>query len=86
MSVMESISQELGLNINAIKWSTTLRTKSDCRVAPISSDSLMHSHMGELGYPHVFLIDFGHEICIESYNDDGEWNVGVDHPLNLEAF
>jgi len=86
MSVMESISQELGLNINAITWSTTLKTKSDCRVALISSDSLMHDHMDKQGYPHVFLVDYGNEICIESYNDDGEWNVGEDHPLNLETF
>ena len=46
----------------------------------------MHDHMDKQGYPHVFLIDYGNEICIESYNDDGEWNVGEDHPLNLETF
>ena len=46
----------------------------------------MHDHMDKQGYPHVFLVDYGNEICIESYNDDGEWNVGEDHPLNLETF
>lgn len=86
MDVQQIISEQVILEENKVYWSRNLRTKSHCRVAIITSDSLMHDHMDKQGYPHVFLIDYGNEICIESYNDDGEWNVGEDHPLNLETF
>lgn len=32
---------------------------------------------------YVALIDYGSEVGVETYNEAGEWNIGVLHPLNI---
>ena len=41
------------------------------------------SYHSEQGYPYTALIDYGSEIAVETYNEKGEWNVGVMHPMNI---
>ena len=43
----------------------------------------MDSFMLHEGYCYVALIDYGSEVGVETYNEAGEWNVGVAHPLNI---
>mgnify|MGYP003636053507 CR=1 FL=1 len=84
MDIESYIRHQTDLGHNDIKWSETLQTKSKDRVALIKANSKMDSDMADFGYPYIFLIDFGSELTVESYNAEGEWDVGVDHPLNLE--
>jgi hypothetical protein len=34
-------------------------------------------------YTYLAMIDYGSAVGVETYNEAGEWNVGVDHPLNI---
>jgi hypothetical protein len=43
----------------------------------------MDSYMLHEGYTYVAMIDYGNEVGVETYNEAGEWNVGVLHPMNI---
>jgi hypothetical protein len=61
-----------------IKWSEHITTKSGDPVAFF--DGSPHA---ESGYPFLVCIDHGTELGWETYNEDGEWDVGIDSSLNL---
>lgn len=61
------------------KWSDHLETIAGDRVCMLN----ISSYHSEQGYPYTALIDYGSEIAVETYNEKGEWNVGVIHPMNI---
>lgn len=78
--VKDLMAREYERKDSRIVWSETLQTKSGARIAMLNIDSYMEDE----GYSFTAVIDFGNEIGVEIYNDQGEWNVGdTEHPLNI---
>lgn len=77
--VKDLMTKEYERKDSRIVWSETLETRSGARIAMLNMDS----HLKDEGYPYVAVIDFGSEVAMETYNERGEWNEGVDHPLNI---
>jgi len=74
------MAKEYAEKLSKIVWSETLTTLSGCRVALLN----MNSYGEHQGYDYVAAIDYGNEVAVETYNENGEWNDGVsDHPLNI---
>jgi len=61
-----------------IKWSEHITTKAGDPVAFFDGSTQQES-----GYPFLVCIDHGTELSWETYNEDGEWDVGIDSPYNL---
>ena len=79
MSVEFLIKEEWRARQSGVVWSETLQTVSGCRVAMLNIESSMLDDC----YTYMAMIDYGSEVGVETYNEAGEWNVGVDHPLNI---
>ena len=79
MNLEQRIKKEWTAVKGRFEWSDCLETVAGERV------SMLHlpSPSAEQGYPYLAIVDFGTEIGMESYNAQGEWNVGVKHPMNL---
>ena len=79
MSVEFLIKEEWRARQSGVVWSETLQTVSGCRVAMLNIESKMLDDC----YTYMAMIDYGSEVGVETYNEVGEWNVGVLHPLNI---
>tara|TARA_R110000737_G_scaffold279706_1_gene286386 strand:- start:160 stop:423 length:264 start_codon:yes stop_codon:yes gene_type:complete len=79
MNTEDLIKKEWDEKSSVVVWSETLQTVSGCRVAMLNMDSYMLHE----GYAYVAMIDYGNEVGVETYNEAGEWNVGVLHPMNI---
>jgi hypothetical protein len=79
-NVLDLMKKEYEGRASKVVWSDTLQTRAGSRIAMLNMDSYMEHE----GYSYVAFIDYGNEIAVETYNDNGEWNCGdADHPMNI---
>ncbi|MBT8448745.1 MAG: hypothetical protein KJO69_03595 [Gammaproteobacteria bacterium] len=79
MNLEQQIEKEWDEVKDLFKWSDALETAAGERVCMLNISSYLSEH----GYPFTAVIDYGSEIAVETYNEKGEWNAGVMHPMNI---